>query len=134
MKLITRDTDYAIRALSCVAGSKDKVFTVDDLSQRLDVPKPYLRKILQILNKSGILKSFKGRGGGFSLMVDPEKISIFNLIEIFQGPFQLSEHLFKGEKCPMVRTCRLKKKLDLVERVIMKELKFFTIESMIKKK
>jgi Rrf2 family protein len=134
MKLITRDTDYAVRALSCIAGSGDKVFTVDDLSEKLSMPRPYLRKILQILNRKGILKSFKGRGGGFSLVVDPRKISIFDLMEIFQGSFQLSEHLFKGEKCPMIRACKLKKKLDLVERVIIKELKFFTIESMLKKK
>lgn len=130
MKLITRDIDYAIRALSCIAGNKGDVITVDVLFEKLDMPKAYLRKILQRLNKEGILKSSKGRGGGFSLVGRPEKITVFDLIEIFQGPFQINEHLFKGEKCPEIKTCYLKKRLDKAEKSLIKELKSVTIASM----
>ncbi|MFC1643825.1 RrF2 family transcriptional regulator [Candidatus Omnitrophota bacterium] len=132
MKLITRDTDYAIRALSCIAGENGKVVTVAQLSGKLCMPRAYLRKILQRLSREGLLKSSKGKGGGFSLIAKPAKITVFSLMEIFQGPFQLSEHLFKGKKCSNIKICYLKKKLDKVEKSVVRELKAISIVSMLK--
>jgi len=132
MKLITRDTDYAIRALTCIAGEKKKVVTVTALSGKLDMPRAYLRKILQRLSKGGLLKSSKGKGGGFSLACNPQKVTVFSIIEVFQGPFQLSEHIFKGKKCPRIKTCRLKKKLDKIDKTVMQQLKAITILSLMK--
>ncbi|MDP8299776.1 MAG: Rrf2 family transcriptional regulator [Candidatus Tantalella remota] len=130
MKMITRDTDYAIRTLTCIAGKKEKIVTVRDLTEELEMPKAYLRRVLQILNKKGILQSFKGRGGGFKLIRDPENITVFNLVVIFQGPFHLTEHLFKGRVCPYINTCYLKEKLDHMEGYVAGELKGITIASL----
>lgn len=133
MKLITRDTDYAIRALGCIAGHKEEVVTVKTLASRLDLPGAYLRKILQILNREGILSSSKGRGGGFALVIKPEDITIFRIVEIFQGKFTLGEHQFREGVCPEVRTCSLKHKLDALEAHTIKELKSIAISDMIRK-
>ncbi|MFA6635640.1 MAG: Rrf2 family transcriptional regulator [Candidatus Omnitrophota bacterium] len=133
MKIITRDTDYAIRALACVATSESGMVTVKELSQKLDIPGPFLRKIFQTLNRRGILRSYKGKSGGFALSEAPDKISVFHLIEIFQGPFCLNEHLFKGKTCPLVKTCFLKKKLDAIEKEVIKELDSITIEQLVRK-
>ncbi|MBU2258562.1 MAG: Rrf2 family transcriptional regulator, partial [Candidatus Omnitrophica bacterium] len=65
MKLITRDTDYALRALCFIAKNKDKVTPAPELVAKLKIPRPFLRKILQSLDKNGLLKSYKGKGGGF---------------------------------------------------------------------
>ena len=132
MKLITKDTDYAIRALQCIAVHKDQNVTVCGLSEKLNMPRSFLRKILQILNKEGILKSCKGKGGGFCLKVSPERISVFNLMEIFQGPFHLCEHIFKGRSCPDVRGCYFKKRLDGIQEKTAKELRSITIAKIIK--
>ena len=131
MKLITRDTDYAIRAICCIAGSESGMVTVTELSKELDIPRPFLRKIFQVLNKRGLLKSFKGKSGGFSLTSDPEKVTVLDVLEIFQGPFQLSEHVFKGKTCPNVDACFLKGKLDTLEKNVKKELSSITIGSLV---
>jgi Rrf2 family protein len=133
MKIITRDTDYAIRALACVELSEKGIATVKEISDKLHIPRAFLRKIFQILNKKGILKSFKGKSGGFSLAEDPDKLSVFRLIEIFQGPFCLNEHLFKGETCPLVKTCFLKEKLDDIENYVIKELSSITIGELVRR-
>jgi len=131
MKLITRNTDYAIRALCCISGTNHSVITVTDLSKKLDMPRPFLRKILQTLNKAGLLKSSKGSGGGFFLVARPDKITVFNLMEIFQGPFKLGEHTFKGKICPHIKRCRLKKKMDKIEKHTIQRLKSITIASLL---
>lgn len=132
MKLITRDTDYAIRAVCCIAGANKKKVSAQDLTVELDIPRPFMRKILQELNKHEILKSSKGKGGGFCLAVDPKEISVFDMIEIFQGEFELNEHVFKGSICPYLKICLLKEKLDVAEKDLIQRLKAITVFSLLK--
>lgn len=133
MKLITRETDYAVRALCFIARSDKTVVPVSDLAKTLKIPKPFLRKILQILNKKRILKSYKGKGGGFMLGVKPSKISLLNLVEIYQGPFELNKCMFTKRVCPKTKICKLKKKLDKLQENVINELKSITLASLINK-
>ena len=132
MKLITRNTDYALRAVCSIAKRKGKIVTVSELVAALKMPRPFLRKLLQNLNKKGILKSYKGLGGGFVLARPPEKIFLLDLISIFQGELSLNECLFKRKICPNVRVCPLKNKLDIIEQYVIRELKTVTIGSLLK--
>jgi len=131
MKLITRDTDYAVRALCYIAQGKERRVAVSALVAKLKIPRPFLRKILQTLNKKGLLRSYKGKEGGFELARPPEKIFIVDLMEAFQGPFQLNECLFKRRICGDVRSCLLKQKVSGIEREVISKLKAITIGSLI---
>jgi len=131
MKLITRDTDYAIRALCYIARHRKETVTAKEMVARLRIPRPFLRKILQTLNRRDILKSYKGRDGGFTLARPPERIFLIELIEAFQGPFQLNEHVFKNSPCPHKKTCGLKAKLDNIEGYVKSQLGDITLKSLI---
>lgn len=132
MKLLTRDTDYAIRALSYIAKRKKEIVTVKQLCKSLKIPRPFLRKILQTLNKKKLLKSYKGKGGGFILSRAANRIFVIDLIRVFQGPVKLSEHIFKKGICPHIKTCILKRKLDAIEKYVIARLKAITITSLLK--
>jgi len=132
VNLITRNTDYAIRALCyIVKNNKDKV-SVKELIEGLKMPGPFLRKVLQELNKKGILRSYKGKNGGFVLATRPEKIYIGKLIEIFQGPIKLQEHTFKKKICPEIKSCVLKKKIDEMKKYTISKLNSLSIASLLK--
>ena len=135
MRQITRNTDYAIRALCFIAqNNKEKqTIPVSELARNLNIPKPFLRKILQILNKGGLLKSYKGKGGGFLLAVPPKRIFLINLIEIFHGPLKLNECIFKKRLCPNIRTCVLKEKMETIEKNVASELESITLSSLLEK-
>jgi len=133
MKLITRNTDYAVRALCCIAEQEKNIVSTDQMVQNLQMPRSFLRKILQILNKKGLLNSYKGKGGGFTLALPPEKISLIDVMEIFQGPIRLNECKFKKSDCPYTSDCLLKKEIDEIEKEVMIKLKAITIASIIKK-
>ncbi len=130
MKLITRDTDYAINALYYMAENRGKVYTVTELTEKLNIPRAFLRKILQILNKKELVKSSRGKGGGFRLNVDPGKILLLEVMEIFQGKFSLNECILNKNICPGRRTCALKKKIDKVEEYVESELRAINLESL----
>lgn len=131
MKLLTRDTDYAVRALSKIVKNKDRIVSVPELVKELKIPRPFLRKILQILNKKGLLKSFKGRGGGFILSIPADKIYLADLIKIFQGPIRLDGCLFKKKICPDITGCSLKRKIDTLQKYVISELESVTIASLL---
>lgn len=132
MKLLTRDTDYAINALCYIATSKKKVVSVPELVHCLKIPRPFLRKILQILNKEGLLISYKGQGGGFKLALSPKKIFLIDLVNVFQGPIKLSDCLRKKKRCNKINICPLREKIDSVEKYIVSEFETITMASLIK--
>ena len=132
MNLITRNTDYAIRALCYIVKSNKDIVSVKELVEGLKMPRPFLRKVLQELNKKGILRSHKGKNGGFVLATRPEKIHIGKLIEIFQGPIKLQEHTFKKKICPEIKSCVLKKKIDAMEKYTISRLNSLSIASLLK--
>jgi len=129
MNLITRDTDYAMRALCVMARSREKIISVDELVRETKIPRPFLRKILQVLNTKSITKSNRGKGGGFSLIKNPSNICLADIMRVFQGEFKLSEHMFKKKKCPRVKKCNLKKKLDEIDGYVQEQLASITVAS-----
>ncbi|MBL7084608.1 MAG: Rrf2 family transcriptional regulator [Candidatus Omnitrophica bacterium] len=133
MKLITRDTDYAVRALCFIARRKKEIVSVSELVATLRIPRPFLRKILQILNQKKMLKSYKGKGGGFNLAQNPANIFLLDLINIFQGSLKINECLFKKAPCPNIKTCKLKKKLDRIQKYVIAVLKNISLASLLKK-
>ena len=76
MDLIARNTDYAIRSLCYIARHSNNIVSVGELVEDLKMPGPFLRKILQKLGKEGILRSCKGKNGGFAPKARPENIYV----------------------------------------------------------
>ncbi len=132
MKLITRETDYALRALCSIAKHKDKTVSVAELAHRSEVPRPFLRKILQVLNKKGLLRSLKGRGGGFRLAQKADKLLLTDIMRIFQGDLSLNECSLKKLACPRRKDCILRKKIKKVESYVLKELGSITLGSLLR--
>ena len=132
MKLITRDTDYALRAVCFIAKAKNRKVSVSELVKELKMPQPFLRKILQVLSNKDILCSCKGAGGGFILARSAKDIFLTELLEIFQGPLKLNECFFKKMKCPNEKTCLLRKKINNIEKYVVNELKAISIISLLK--
>lgn len=131
MKLINRDADYALKALLTVARRGGETTPVTVLTAELGLPRPYLRKILQTLGRQGILRSSKGRGGGFVLARPAGRIAVADVIRAFQGPISLHDCLFKKKLCPDVATCPLRKSLGRLEDRLVAELEALTVASIL---
>jgi Rrf2 family protein len=96
----------------------------------LKIPRPFLRKLLQRLNKKGIVKSYKGQGGGFTLAADARKILLTDVIETFQGSLRLNECLFKKRRCPDIGRCPLHKAVEGIEKDLLLKLSFIDLASL----
>jgi len=130
MKLITRNTDYALRALCFLSKQKD-IVTVSQLVKSLGVPRPFMRKILQKLNQEKILESSKGQRGGFKLKLPPERIYILGIMRIFQGQVGLNGCFLKKKACPNKGKCVLRKKIRNIEANVFRQLEDINIASLV---
>ena len=132
MKLITRDIDYAVRALIYMADNGNGgTVPVPELVDELGITRPFLRKIMQLLTKAGVTRSYKGNKGGFRLIKKPEDIYLIDLIEIFQGVFSLNECFLNKGICPNKASCIFRSRVDDIEEKVKKELESIDLRSLI---
>ncbi len=83
--LFSTATGYALRALA--AFPEDGSYCLSkDLSSQLDLPGPYLAKILQGLVQTGILESVRGPKGGFRLLRPAHRITVGEVVNALEGP------------------------------------------------
>jgi len=85
--MLSNTCKYAIRAVIYLAVNekKDEKIGIKVISKELDLPTPFLGKILQNLTKNKLLNSTKGPHGGFSLAKKAEKISLLDIVKIVDG-------------------------------------------------
>ena len=131
MKLLTKNTDYAIRALFVLAKNKDGYLSVRDIAKQQKIPYEYLRKILRVLIKEKLVESKKGGGGGFHIKTKPENVSIIDVIKVFQGDIELSDCMFRNRICENRKSCVLRKNIKRIEKVVEKEFKGITIAGLL---
>jgi len=98
--LITRATEYAIRALFYLAKQpKGEIVFKKDICKHQDITPAFLTKILQPLIKNGIIGSQRGVGGGFYLLKDPADVTLLDVIEAEEGPLYLNTCLSPEGSC-----------------------------------
>ncbi|HMK61304.1 MAG TPA: Rrf2 family transcriptional regulator [Dissulfurispiraceae bacterium] len=102
---ITRETDYAIRCLLYLSKKKHLPTVVDEIAQEMAIPKSFLSKIVQKLNRAGLLESFRGVKGGFKLTREPEAISLLDVISVMQGPVASNRCAVDKRACNFSCTC-----------------------------
>jgi len=89
----------ALHAMVLIAAERDRRFQIRDIAQALPVSSSHLAKVLQRLAKMGLIDSARGRGGGFALARDPERITLLEVYEAVEGPLEVSHCLFSTPHC-----------------------------------
>ncbi len=90
--MLSSSSQYAIRALAYLARLDDRPWTLArQIADDLAIPPSFLSKILQTLTSQGILESQRGRKGGFRLKRNPERLTLHEVVELFDrlGPGRL---------------------------------------------
>jgi len=86
--------EYGLRCLLQVAKKHpDKAVTIPQIATKEGLSIAYVGKLMHMLLKKGLIKSKRGRFGGYALFLEPSEISIH---DIFQA---LSERSIQFEDC-----------------------------------
>ena len=89
--MISQKARYALRALLYLAakGDADPV-QISEIAESENIPRKFLEQILLELKKPGIVRSHRGRTGGYSLGRPAKNISFADVLRVTDGPLALS--------------------------------------------
>jgi len=103
--MLTRKTTYGIRALTRMARAGPRPLSVSELAERDGIPPKFLAAILSDLRQRGIVSGRRGRVGGYQLAVDPDVLSIAEVVESLGGPLFPFACLHGGSRAERCREC-----------------------------
>lgn len=114
--MLSHKARYALRALVELTREDGGQVTAADLAVRADAPRKFLEAILLELSRRGIVRSRRGKFGGYALAREPEAISFAEVIRVIDGPLALapcvSRTAFrKCDDCPTLEGCSLREAL-----------------------
>lgn len=104
---LTKHTDFALRILVYSAmETGDRLLSVQEVTDAFEVPRTHVMKIVQRLGQLGYLQTFRGKGGGFRLGMQPEDINLGEVVKVMESSITLVE--CEEIACPDCSACQLK--------------------------
>jgi Rrf2 family protein len=85
--MISQKAKYAMRALIVLArvgGGETRM--IGEISREQVIPKKFLEQILLELKRAGLVRSLRGRSGGYGLLRAPEEITFGEVLRLIDGP------------------------------------------------
>ena len=126
---LTTFTDYGVRAMMRLAGSPQRLFTIEEISLELGVSRNHLTKIIQNLAKGGYIQTLRGKGGGFRLAKDPAQITLGEIVRWLEPETAIVECFRKdGGSCTLTAQCRFKNRLHAAGQAFLEELDQATLK------
>lgn len=104
MKLSTKGR-YGVKAMVDLAiNYGDQPVSIKSISERQSISEYYLEQLFSSLRKAKLIKSVRGSQGGYILNRAPEEITIYDIINVLEGPIEISTCL-EDEECTNIDCC-----------------------------
>ena len=108
MMELTRKGEYAIRGIVYLASRPgDQVCLLSEIAAAVDVPQTFLAKIFQQFSQIGLVRSYRGTGGGFVLGRAPDKITLLEVVEAVEGPITPNRCVTGAGDCNRSTECNV---------------------------
>ncbi len=133
MKISTKGR-YGLRALVDLSMNGKSGFPVllADIARRQGISDKYLEQIATQLHRAGIVKTVRGRKGGY-LLGRPEKdIRVSDVIEALEGPICIVDCVNAPDSCEKTSVCSTRDIWMLLSKRIEETLASFTIADLAK--
>jgi len=132
--MITREADYAIRVVLCLAQQPDhQPLSTTTVAEQMLVPYRFLRKIVRKLTQSGIVASVRGKEGGIFLNQAPRDISLHAVISLFDpNALVVNSCYLPGSTCAREATCQVHRALATVQEQIDGQLRKINFATLLK--
>ena len=126
--MLSQKCKYALQALLILAREpSQELLLVSDIAERERLPKKFLEAILLELNRNGLVRSRRGRGGGYALAKPADLITFGQVVRIIDGPLAplscVSVNYYRRcDDCKDEMTCEIRKVMRRVRDAISAEL------------
>lgn len=128
---ITRQADYAVRAVLHLAQSGDERTATSAIAAEQRIPPSFLAKIVSQLSIAGLLHTSRGARGGVVLARAAKDITLLEVIEAIDGPIQLNECVGDNGACSFDDDCPVRPVWCEAQEDLVKRLKGTNFADMI---
>src|SRR3954452_1803736 len=91
MLKISKLTDYGLLAAVYLARRPATVVAAREIAEFYHLPLPMITKVLKTLQQGSLVQSHRGVGGGYSFDGDAESVTLGQLLDVLEGPWDLVE-------------------------------------------
>jgi Rrf2 family nitric oxide-sensitive transcriptional repressor len=128
---LTKHTDYAFRILIYLLMMERETATIKHITERFQISKSHVMKIVNKLTHKGWLHSVRGKNGGIRLACEPKKVSLREVVELMETtlePVNCSK-----PACLIMNACNLKGALWQAQQAYLAHLDKLTLDDLINK-
>lgn len=128
--MLSQTTEYALRAMACLAISPDELTPTPRLAELTLVPPNYLAKVLQSLAQAKLISGRRGVGGGYSLARSADKITLIDVVNAI-------DPIERIKTCPLglpnhgTNLCALHRCVDEAAKQFIETFKSVTLSDLI---
>lgn len=133
--MFSKSCEYAIKIMAFIAFKQAKskeLVGLDVISEAIDSPRAFTAKILQQLTKARLLKSTRGRTGGFFLDKN-QNLSLADIVKAIDGPRLFEDCLLGFDKCKDDNPCVLHHQLKKERNTLKSKLLSTDIKTIAKR-
>lgn len=129
---ISRRLDYGIQLMVTLAESENgKPLATAVLSEKLDIPLPFLHQIGHTLMQNGLIKATPGPKGGLRLNRKLEEITILQISEALEGPLCVNSCVNCDGICTQENRCAQKRMWTELQEKLTNYLNAITLKDLV---
>ena len=130
--MLGKATEYAIRALVYIymQNQAGKRPGFREISKKINSPEQFTAKILQNLAREKLVRSMKGRGGGFFFDHPAALLPLYEVIRVVEGESFFNKCGFGLKRCNSENPCPLHDEYSPVRERFFSLVKNVTIQSL----
>ncbi|NIP78790.1 MAG: Rrf2 family transcriptional regulator [Gemmatimonadetes bacterium] len=130
-RFMSRTAEHAVRALLYLAVNGPESVKASTIARELGAPANYMSKTLHALASAGILSSRRGPTGGFRLDVDPDRLTLADIIEVVDDPAPKDMCLVGNARCSDRTPCALHGRWKKVSNRVWEPLRSTTLADLL---
>lgn len=130
MLRISKMTDYAIMVMVELHASSGEVLSAHALAEQSHLELPTVSKVLKLLVKTGLVDSYRGASGGYSLERDAQDVSVAEIIAAIEGPIAMTECSVEEGLCAQEALCSLRGNWQRISIAVAKAMEGVSLAEM----
>lgn len=132
MKISTRGR-YAVRVMLDLAERNNgEYIPLMEIAKRQEISEKYLEAIVSSLSKNGLVKSLRGKGGGYQLAGTPDTCTIGSILRVTEGSMAPVACLDESpNQCERAASCRTLKMWEGLHKLVQEYFDGITLQDLL---
>ncbi len=131
--MISTKGRYALRVMLDLADQAEGYLSLKEIADRQQISVKYLESIAAILNRAGLVRSQRGKDGGYCLARPAKEITAAQVLRLTEGTLSpVACPSLEGNPCQRAETCKTLPLWRVLDETIDRTLSSVTLEDLLR--